>query len=97
MSDEPKMLTMTVTINGTDRNPWHSRNLRQNPFPQLGKAEYTRGEQQIASLDGDPIRDADDIRRRLAGFSPEFIDGVIARWRPGERVRFTITFPDRYS
>ena len=67
--------------------------LRQNPFPQIGKAEYAAGERKLASLDGDPVRTADDIRERLAGFDPEFVEGVIQRWQPGRRVRFKIVFP----
>lgn len=83
-----------VTVNGTADNPWHRFGLTQNPFPQIGRAEYTRGEQQINSLDGDPVRSEADIRARLAGFTAEFVDGVVARWRPGERVSFRVTFPD---
>jgi hypothetical protein len=86
-------IELNVTINGTDMNPWHRLGLRQNPFPQTGKAEYAAGERQLASLDGDPVRTADDIRQRLAGFDPEFIEGVIQRWQPGRRVRFKIVFP----
>lgn len=87
-------IELTITINGTDANPWHRYNLRQNPFPQLGRAEYDAAERQLASLDGDPIRDADDIRSRLTGFAPEFVDGIIARWEPGKRIRFQFTCPE---
>ena len=86
-------IELSVTVNGTGMNPWHRFGLRQNPFPQTGKAEYAAGERQLASLDGDPVRTADDIRERLAGFDPEFVEGVIQRWRPGRRVRFKIVFP----
>jgi hypothetical protein len=86
-------IELNVTINGTDMNPWHRFGLRQNPFPQIGKAEYAAGERKLASLDGDPVRTADDIRERLAGFNPEFVEGVIQRWQPGRRVRFKIVFP----
>ena len=86
-------IELNVTINGTGINPWHRFGLRQNPFPQLGKAEYAAGERQLASLDGDPVRTADDIRERLAGFDPAFVEGVIQRWQPGRRVRFKIVFP----
>ena len=34
-------IELNVTINGTGINPWHRFGLRQNPFPQLGKAEYS--------------------------------------------------------
>jgi hypothetical protein len=90
---EMDRIELNVTINGTDMNPWHRFGLRQNPFPQIGKTEYAAGERQLASLDGDPVRAADDIRERLAGFDPEFVEGVIQRWRPGRRVRFKIVFP----
>jgi hypothetical protein len=86
-------IELNVTINGTDVNPWHRFRLRQNPFPQIGKAEYAAGERQLASLDGDPVRAAEDIRERLAGFAPEFVEGVIRRWQPGRRVTFKIVFP----
>jgi len=75
-------IELSVTVNGTHTNPWHRFGLRQNPFPQTGKAEYAAGERQLASLDGDPVRTADDIRDRLAGFDPEFVEGVIQRWQP---------------
>jgi hypothetical protein len=90
----PDTLTLVVTVNGTAVNPWHRLGLRCNPFPQIGRAETDASERQIASLDGDPVTGPDDIRARLAGFTPEFIDGVIARFLPGQRVRFTVTFPD---
>lgn len=88
------MPTLVITINGTTENRWLRYGMRQNPFPQLGKAEYDAGERMLASLDGDPITSADDIRARLPGFDREFVEGCIARYRPGERVRFTISFPD---
>jgi hypothetical protein len=90
---DPGTYSLEVTINGTGANPWHRWNLTCNPFPQLGKAEFAAGERALASLDGDPVTCAQDIRDRLPGFAPAFVDGVIARWRPGERVRFTLTFP----
>ena len=68
-------IELNVTINGTDMNPWHRFGLRQNPFPQIGKAEYAAGERKLADLHGDPVRTADDIRERLAGFDPEFVEG----------------------
>jgi hypothetical protein len=86
-------IELHVTINGTDTNPWHRFGLRRNPFPQTGKAEYAAGERKLASLDAAPVRTADDIRERLAGFDQEFAGGVIQRWQPGHRVRFKIVFP----
>jgi len=92
-----KMLTIRIRLNGLKENPWHRFGLKQNPFPQIGKAEYDQGERQLNSLDGEPIKDANDIRARLKGFDPEFIEGVVARFKPGERVEFEVTFPDRVS
>jgi len=91
MSEEA--VTMTVTINGTDVNPWHRLGLRANPFPQTGIAELAAGERILASLDADPIRSTADIQQRLAGCSRELVDLCVSQWRPGERVSFAITFP----
>jgi hypothetical protein len=90
----PGLITMRVRINGTGRNPWHRLNLQQNPFPQIGRAEFEEGERRIHSLDGDPVRSPQDIRERLEGFSEEFVTGCIERWRPGQRTEFEISFPD---
>lgn len=87
-------MEIVVTINGTDVNPWHRMNLRQNPFPQIPKAELSGAMQQLNSLDADPIRGPDDIRERLAGWSEEFVQACIASYKPGERTRFRVTFPD---
>lgn len=88
-----EVMALRVTLNGTDRNPWHAYGLRCNPFPQLGKAEYHAGERQLASLDGDPLRSAADIRDRLRGFTEEFIELCIAQFRPGRRISFEVVFP----
>jgi hypothetical protein len=69
-------------------------NLKQNPFPQIGLAEFDAGDHQLNSLDGEPIKGPDDIRKRLKGFDPEFIEGVIKRFQPGKRVSFMVTFPE---
>lgn len=87
------MITVTVTINGTDVNSWNRWGLRQNPFPQVGLAEFDAGERQIHSLNGEPVRSEEDIRKRLHGFSAEFIDLCVAEYRPGQRVSFKVEFP----
>lgn len=87
---------MRITLNGTDKNPWHKMNLKQNPFPQIARAEYNDAERQINSLDGDPLKGPEDIRKRLKGFSEELIELCIKHYQPGKRVRFSITFPERY-
>lgn len=66
--------------------------LRQNPFPQLGRAEWD--ETAINSLDGEPIRDIQDIAERLQGFSQEFIELCQRNFLPGERVSFQVVFPE---
>lgn len=47
---------------------------------------------QLASLDGDPIKSADDVRARLPGWSEEFIALCCAQIKPGERVAFTASW-----
>jgi hypothetical protein len=95
--EQPELVTMTVTLNGTDSNRWNKWGLNANPFPQTAIVEFHNAERQIASLDGDPITSDNDIRDRLAGFSTEFVEGVVLRWRPGQRISFDIIFPrDRH-
>jgi hypothetical protein len=93
MSGEEEKVTITFSINGTDRNPFEIWGLKQNPFPMSGIAELSAGEKQLASLGGEPIRSAEDIQRRLSGFDPSFVARVVGAWRPGYVVRITVTFP----
>jgi hypothetical protein len=86
-------LTLRVTLNGTDANPWHRFGLKLNPFPQIARAELTGAMRQLASLDGDPIRDEADLRARLRGWSEEFIEACLANFKPGKRTRFVVSFP----
>lgn len=95
--DGGSTVTMVVTLNGTDANPWHRMGVRRNPFPQVGKAELNAAEAIIRSLDAEPIRDEADLRERLAGCSPELIEGCVKRYRPGQRTSFTISFPVPWS
>jgi hypothetical protein len=90
-------MKVVVTLNGTDKNPWHTMNLTRNPFPQLAKAEFSQADDLLADLDGDPIVDADDLRKRLRGCSQEFIDVCVAQYQPGKRIRFVVEFPSPYS
>lgn len=87
------LVRITVRINGTDENPWGRYGLKVNPFPQTGIGELQAGEMALASLDGEPITSAADIRKRLKGFSDELVDLCIQQWMPGQRVEFDITFP----
>ncbi len=87
-------MKLTVTINGTDTNSWHRLGFRQNPFPQIPKAELAPAMHQLALLDGDPIKSTDDIRRILKGWSQEFIDLCCQNFIAGQRVRFTVALPE---
>lgn len=86
-------MQLRVALNGTDTNPWHKYNLRQNPFPQIASAETDHAMRQLNSLDGEPIKGPQDIRDRLEGWTDEFIEGCIERFEPGKRVRFIVEFP----
>ena len=96
-ADEADEVVLHFTINGTDANPYGRWGLRQNPFPQVSTGDApVRPQLALQSLGGEPVRDAADIRERLAGyFTPGFIEGVVARWKPGEMVRIRLTFPRR--
>lgn len=87
-------MKITVRLNGTKENPWHKYGLKQNPFPQLGKAQYDAACLRVQSLGGDPIPNADYIRERLAGFSKEFVAGCVERFKPGELVEFVVEWPE---
>lgn len=86
-------MTFTVWINGTDTNPYHQYGLRQNPFPQIAKQEYCQAMMALNRLGAEPIRDTDQIRQILTGFSPEFIEGCCKRFVKGEMVEFEASFP----
>lgn len=83
-------MRIVVVLNGTDENPFHRWGLRQNPFPQLGIAEYDKACLVVQSLGGDPIPNTDYIRERLEGFDPEFIELCCREFRKGETVRFSV-------
>lgn len=89
-------MRVTITLNGTDTNPWEKLGLKQNPFPAIPKAEYGIANAFIAELDSKPIERAWDLESRCKGAlcSEEFMAMCLARYQPGERVRFTIEFPD---
>jgi len=93
MSGEEEKVTITFSINGTDTNPYAGWGLRQNPFPMSGIAELAAGERQLASLGGEPVMSEADIRQRLHGFDPVFVERVVRAWLPGYVVHITITFP----
>lgn len=91
----PKTMTIMVALNGTDHNPWHRLGLKQNPFPQTGKAEWDGACLRMQSLGGDPIPAPAEpyIRERLKGFTDEFVDGCVARFERGQYVTFEVEFP----
>lgn len=92
-----EMVELTFSINGTRVNPYAHWGLRYNPFPGLPYAELQRGSLQLNSLGGEPILSEDDIRERLAGFDPAFVERVIRAWKPGQMVHVRIRFPRSLS
>jgi hypothetical protein len=88
------MITLRVALNGTDENPFHHMGLTQNPFPQLGRYEYDRQCLHLAALGGEPIPDADHIRKHLAGWEPEFVELCCERFRKGVYVTFDVEWPE---
>lgn len=89
-------VVLKVTLNGTAENPWHRMGLTQNPFPQIGHAEYDAAERRLNKLGGDPIKDVQQIRDTLQGyFTDDFIELCCAQFKPGEMVHFQITFDDK--
>jgi hypothetical protein len=84
---------LTIRLNGTNENKWHRLNLRCNPFPQIGKMEWDRGQRALAELDGDPLTGVEDIRARLKGkVCEELIELCVQQFRPGVLVEFDVTF-----
>ena len=88
------MHKLRVKLNGTDVNPFERLGVRQNPFPQVAKYELNALCRLLNELAAVPIKDVDDLRRRMKGATPEFVDGCCARFRKGEVVEFDITFPE---
>ncbi len=90
------MQKLTVALNGTDVNPFAIHGLTQNPFPQIAKAELMGAMNSLNKLGGPPIpHDTYEayIRDVLKGWSEEFVAGCVARFKPGEMVKFEVTFP----
>lgn len=88
------MPRVEITLNGTDENPFLRFGLRQNPFPAIPKMELSRANRIIADLHANPIKDEADLRQRLQGCPPEFIDGCCQRFHKGEMTSFMIEWPD---
>lgn len=85
-------MKMVVRLNGTNGNPYHKMGLTMNPFPQHGQAEHNEMDMRIQALAGDPIKDTNDLKKRLAGFTQEFIDICLREFVPGKMVEFTVTW-----
>ena len=87
-------LQLRVALNGTDTNLFHKWGLKQNPFPQLGIAEYDRHCLHLQALGADPIPDIGHIRRHLAGWSSEFVNLCCEQFRKGEYRVFFVELPE---
>jgi hypothetical protein len=87
-------VTITVTLNGSDKNPWYMYGLTANPFPQIAKAEYTTADRMLRELDSDPLTSTDDIRRILKGCDEKFIELCCEKFVPGQRIKFQVNWPD---
>jgi hypothetical protein len=85
-------MKLYVELNGTDSNPYHTMGLTQNPFPQTARFGEDSFTLRLQSLGGDPIPNTDYIRRKLRGFSTEFIELCCKNFRKGEIVKFTATY-----
>ena len=74
-----RRLLLIVSLNGTSENRLRKfLNLQQSPYPQgIAKPDLYGEIMQLNSLDGDPLRSAEDIRERLRGWSED----VIHHWR----------------
>ena len=80
---------LRVRLNGSGINPFHTMGLLYNPFPQIADSEHDVACLLLQKLGGDPIPDAEYIRKTLAGhFTEEFIQGCVDRYKPGEMVEY---------
>jgi len=79
-----------VSLNGTDTNPFIKLGLTQNPFPAIPKGGYDVVNVTLGDLGARPIKDSEDIRCRLRGWSDEFIELCVSNFVPGEITKFTV-------
>jgi len=87
-------MRITVTLNGSNDNPWHGIGLNANPFPQIARAEFAGANRMLRELDSEPLKSADDIRRILNGCDQAFIDLCVQQFKPGERIAFQVEWPE---
>ena len=83
-----------VSLNGTDVNPFEKMGLKANPFPAIPKAEFGAENDVLRNLGAIPIKDTDDLRLRLQGWSNEFIEGCVDRFVPGKIIKFIAEFKE---
>ena len=85
------MIKIVVKLNGTDKNPFEAMGLTQNPFPVIAKAEYESACLALQSLEGIPLLDELDIRKRLTGKVDEYIIMVCCiKFQPGKMSEFNL-------
>ena len=89
-------MILRFTLNCTVINPFTKWGLKQNPFPQFGKAELNAAMMQLNSLGGEPLMGMEDIATRLKGWDPEFIEACQDRFTPGTMVHCEVTIPDEF-
>lgn len=87
-------MKITVVLNGGPDNFYRHYGLTCNPFPAIPDARFETANRMLRELDSDPLAGVEDIRKILAGCDQEFIDLCCARFVPGQRVRFTVEWPD---
>jgi hypothetical protein len=88
-------MKVTITLNGTAENPYFKMGVKDNPFPPIVSADpqYDSANRIIRRLRSEPIKDVDDLRKKLKGCDPEFVRLCVNQFKPGKRVRFDIEFP----
>jgi hypothetical protein len=89
-------MEVIVVLNGTNQNPYERYGMRRNPFHAIPYADqrFAAANEILADLDANPIRNVEDLRRRLDGCTAEFIELCTGRYQRGKRVKFSVYFPD---
>ena len=86
-------LRITVSLNGTEKNPHARYDLTQNPFPPGVPYEQRDHILHLQQLGGEPIPDVSYIREHLKGWSDEFVELCCSKFKKGEVVIFDVGFP----
>lgn len=87
-------MKVLVVINGGPNNVHERYGLTANPFPAIPVAEFHTANRMLRELDADPLSSTDDVRRILSGCDQGFIDLCCQQFKIGERIRFSVTWPD---